>query len=97
MSLRLVAYASVFATMSVAAIRASSDQADRIREAATVFREIMRAPDGAIPGSVLDQSRRGCDIFRRRCRAGLSSADIAARAFSASVTEPPARGRCPLF
>jgi lipid-binding SYLF domain-containing protein len=36
--------------------RAQSDQADRIREARTVFEEIMKAPDRAIPGSVLDKA-----------------------------------------
>ncbi|RPI54375.1 MAG: hypothetical protein EHM55_10985 [Acidobacteria bacterium] len=35
---------------------AQSDQADRIREARTVFDEIMNAPDRAIPASVLEKA-----------------------------------------
>ena len=37
-------------------VRAQSDEADRIREATTVYREIMNAPDRAIPGSVLGKA-----------------------------------------
>jgi lipid-binding SYLF domain-containing protein len=37
-------------------VYAQSDQADRIREARTVFEEIMAAPDRAIPASVLDKA-----------------------------------------
>jgi lipid-binding SYLF domain-containing protein len=39
-----------------AATRAQSDQADRVREAATVFGEIMSAEDKAIPASVLGKA-----------------------------------------
>jgi len=35
---------------------AQSDQADRIREARTVFDEIMKAPDRAVPSSVLERA-----------------------------------------
>jgi len=35
---------------------AQSDQADRIREARTVFDEIMKAPDRAVPSSVLEKA-----------------------------------------
>ena len=37
-------------------IAAQSDQADRVRESATVFEEIMEAPDKAIPRSVLEKA-----------------------------------------
>jgi lipid-binding SYLF domain-containing protein len=44
----------IFGAASRAA--AQSDEADRIRGAATVFGEIMQAPDKAIPGSVLSKA-----------------------------------------
>lgn len=56
MTFRMFVYSSAVATICVTGLRAQSDQADRIREAATVFREIMRAPDSAIPGSVLGRA-----------------------------------------
>jgi lipid-binding SYLF domain-containing protein len=73
MTLRTLAYSSVLtvAVLSVVpALDAQSDQADRIREAATVFREIMRAPDSAIPGSVLQQTE-GIAIFPSTIKGGF--------------------------
>lgn len=49
---------------------AQSDQADRIREAATSFGEIMSAPDRAIPRSVLDRVE-AIAVFPSTLKAGL--------------------------
>ncbi len=54
----------------VAGLHAQSDQADRIRESGTVFREIMRAPDSAIPRSVLEQVE-GIAIFPSTIKGGF--------------------------
>jgi len=43
-------------TLPAAAAKAQSDEAARIREATTVFSEIMDAPDQAIPMSVLEKA-----------------------------------------
>jgi lipid-binding SYLF domain-containing protein len=51
-------------------LNAQSDQADRIRESATVFREIMQAPDNAIPGSVL-QRAEAIAIFPSTLKGGF--------------------------
>jgi lipid-binding SYLF domain-containing protein len=63
-------YSIAVAMVCVTGLRAQSDQADRIREAATVFREIMRAPDSAIPGSVLGQAE-GIAIFPSTLKGGF--------------------------
>jgi lipid-binding SYLF domain-containing protein len=52
------------------AVRAQSDEADRIREAATVLQEIMGAPDKAIPTSVLTKAE-GIAIFPSTLRGGF--------------------------
>jgi lipid-binding SYLF domain-containing protein len=52
----LVATISLSLVMAAAPARAQSDQADRVREAATVLGEIMGAPDKAIPTSVLERA-----------------------------------------
>lgn len=48
-----LALVTLSALTFAAPARAQSDQADRLREARTVFEEIMKAPDRAIPRSVL--------------------------------------------
>lgn len=42
--------------LTLAQGESGSDEANRIREAATVFSEIMGAPDGGIPKSILDKA-----------------------------------------
>jgi lipid-binding SYLF domain-containing protein len=74
---------------------AQSDQADRVREATTVFGEIMAAEDKAIPASVLDQAEaiavfpstlKGGFIFGAHRGRGV----ISARAAGAGGWTPPA-------
>ncbi len=72
---------------------AQSDEADRIREAATVLDEIMAAPDKAIPASVLDKAeaiavfpstlKGGFIIGAHRGRGILSVRDRASGTWSA--------------
>ena len=52
------------------AVSAQTDEADRIREAVVVFDEVMRAPDNAIPGSVLGKAE-GIAIFPGTLRGGF--------------------------
>jgi lipid-binding SYLF domain-containing protein len=52
------------------AIRAQSDQADRVRESATVFEEIMTAEDKAIPSSILDKAE-GIAVFPSTVKGGF--------------------------
>jgi lipid-binding SYLF domain-containing protein len=49
---------------------AQSDEADRIRESATVFEEIMKAPDKAIPNSVLRKAE-GIAVFPGTIKGGF--------------------------
>src|SRR5215510_383539 len=49
---------------------ASSDESDRVKEAATVLGEIMNAPDQAIPESVLDKAV-GIAVFPGTVRGGF--------------------------
>lgn len=51
-------------------IQAQSDQADRVRAAATVLTEVMQAPDAAIPKGVLDAAE-GIAIFPSTVKAGF--------------------------
>ncbi len=51
-------------------ISGQSNQANRVRESATVFDEIMSAPDSAIPDSVLSKAA-GIAIFPGTLRAGF--------------------------
>ena len=53
-----------------AAARPQSDEADRIRSATTVFTEIMEAPDGGVPRSILDKAE-GLAVFPSVLKAGL--------------------------
>jgi lipid-binding SYLF domain-containing protein len=52
------------------AIQAQSDQADRVREAATVFEEIMSAEDNAVPNSILDKAE-GIAVFPSTVKGGF--------------------------
>lgn len=65
-----LAAASLLFTLGPRPARAQSDEADRIREATTVFAEIMSAPDSAIPGSVLDNAE-AVGIFPSTVKAGF--------------------------
>src|SRR5437773_6551374 len=66
--------ATVFAAVSFIAvpirIAAQSDEAQRISESATVFSEIMGAPDKAIPASVLGKAE-GIAIFPGTIKGGF--------------------------
>lgn len=55
---------------SLAGLHAQSDQADRVRTAATVLTEIMRAPDRAIPRGVLDAAE-GIAVFPSTVKGGF--------------------------
>src|SRR5262245_26349147 len=71
---------------------ASSDEADRVKEAATVLGEIMNAPDQAIPESVLDKAvaiavfpgtvRGGFIVGAERGRGILSARDETTKSWS---------------
>lgn len=51
-----LALTALVAVITVAEAVAQSDQADRVREAATVLGEVMAAPDKAIPNAVLEKA-----------------------------------------
>jgi len=57
-------------TVPATSTRAQSDEAARIREAATVFSEIMNAPDKAIPRSVL-QKAEAIAVFPSTLKGGF--------------------------
>jgi lipid-binding SYLF domain-containing protein len=61
---------ALFVLAASTPVHAQSDEADRIREATTVFRETMGAPDKAIPASVLDRAE-GIAIFPSTIRGGF--------------------------
>lgn len=54
--LAVLALVAMLAGPAAVTPRAQTDEADRIRESTTVFSEIMRAPDKAIPRSVLEKA-----------------------------------------
>ena len=74
-------------------VAADSDEADRVKESATVLGEIMGAPDQAIPTSVLDKAvgiavfpgtvRGGFIVGAERGRGILSVRDATTKAWSA--------------
>ncbi len=68
----LVAWVLGVALLAPVAVRAAggSDEADRVREAATVFTEIMGAEDKAIPRTILDRAA-GIAIFPGTLKAGF--------------------------
>src|SRR5689334_21193604 len=70
MIFKTLACLSAAALMTTAGLDAQSDQADRIREATRVFREIMQAPDSEIPGSVLGRPE-GIAIFPLTLKGGF--------------------------
>jgi lipid-binding SYLF domain-containing protein len=76
-------------------VQAQSDQADRVREAATVFSEIMGAPDRAIPGSVLEQAE-AIAIFPSTIKGGFifgghrGKGILSVRDRASNVWSPPA-------
>jgi len=82
---------TVVATLS-RAVAAASDEADRVKESATVLGEIMNAPD-AIPNSVLDKAvgiavfpgtvRGGFIVGAERGRGVLSARDETTKTWSA--------------
>jgi lipid-binding SYLF domain-containing protein len=89
----IVAFAlTVVATLS-RTVAADSDEADRVKESATVLGEIMGAPDQAIPTSVLEKAvgiavfpgtvRGGFIIGAERGRGILSVRDAASKTWSA--------------
>jgi lipid-binding SYLF domain-containing protein len=83
---------TVVATLS-RTVAADSDEADRVKESATVLGEIMGAPDQAIPTSVLEKAvgiavfpgtvRGGFIIGAERGRGILSVRDAASKTWSA--------------
>ena len=83
---------TVAATLS-RTVAADSDEADRVKESATVLGEIMGAPDQAIPESVLDKAvgiavfpgtvRGGFIVGAERGRGILSARDATSKAWSA--------------
>jgi lipid-binding SYLF domain-containing protein len=95
MTTRRLAGLLVAWTAALATAEAQSDEADRIRAAAVVLDEIMKAPDRAIPGSVLARSEaiaifpgtvRGGFIFGAERGRGI----ISARARGSDMWSPPA-------
>ncbi len=86
---------TLVAVLSGGVARAQSDEADRIHEAATVFQEIMDAPDHAIPKGVLNRAEaiavfpstvKGGFIFGAHHGRGI----ISARDPEAKSWSPPA-------
>jgi lipid-binding SYLF domain-containing protein len=75
------------------AVAADSDEADRVKDSATVLGEIMGAPDQAIPSSVLEKAvgiavfpgtvRGGFIVGAERGRGILSARDATTKAWSA--------------
>lgn len=72
MTLRLFSCLSALLVLVAASVGvgAQSDEADRVRESATILDEIMRAADSAIPGSVLAKAA-GIAIFPSTVRGGF--------------------------
>jgi lipid-binding SYLF domain-containing protein len=68
-SLLIAATAALFLS-SASQVGAQSDEADRIKESATVLDEIMRASDSSIPTSVLSKAE-GIAIFPGTVRGGF--------------------------
>ena len=64
------ALAALFFLAPLAPLGAQSDEADRVKESATVLGEIMKAPDSAIPSSVLGKAE-GIAIFPGTVRGGF--------------------------
>jgi lipid-binding SYLF domain-containing protein len=72
MTIRLAAAAAAALLLFSTALTAQqdSDEAKRVREAATVFDEIMRAADSAIPDAIL-QGAEGIAVFPNTVRGGF--------------------------
>ena len=74
MTLRLRALAVLLTTLAAAALPsaqpADSDEARRLREATTVFNEVMAVPDKAIPASVLAKAE-GIAVFPSTVKGGF--------------------------
>jgi lipid-binding SYLF domain-containing protein len=96
--MRLKSFFVVALALTVAAtlsrtVAADSDEADRVKESATVLNEIMGAPDQAIPESVLDKAvgiavfpgtvRGGFIVGAERGRGILSARDAKSKTWSA--------------
>jgi lipid-binding SYLF domain-containing protein len=96
--MRLKSFFVVALALTVAAtlsrtVAADSDEADRVKESATVLDEIMGAPDQAIPESVLDKAvgiavfpgtvRGGFIVGAERGRGILSARDAKSKTWSA--------------
>jgi len=96
--MRLKSFFVVALALTVAAtlsrtVAAGSDEADRVKESATVLDEIMGAPDQAIPESVLDKAvgiavfpgtvRGGFIVGAERGRGILSARDAKSKTWSA--------------
>ena len=64
------ALAALFCLAPLAPLGAQSDEAERVKESATVLGEIMKAPDSAIPSSVLGKAE-GIAIFPGTVRGGF--------------------------
>jgi lipid-binding SYLF domain-containing protein len=64
------ALAALFFLAPLAPLGAQSDEADRVKESAAVLGEIMKAPDSAIPSSVLGKAE-GIAIFPGTVRGGF--------------------------
>jgi lipid-binding SYLF domain-containing protein len=70
MTARLSSCAFALLLLLAPSLGAQSDEADRVRESATVLGEIMKAPDSAIPTSVLSKAA-GIAIFPGTVRGGF--------------------------
>ena len=88
-----VVIVTLVAVLSGAVARAQSDEADRIREAATVFQEIMDAPDHAIPQGVLDRAE-AIAIFPSTVKGGFIFGAHRGRGII-SARDPEAKGWSP--
>jgi len=91
--LSLLMFVAVGVFLTNGPLVAQSDEADRVKESATVLGEIMGAPDQAIPASVLDKAvgiavfpgtvRGGFIVGAERGRGILSARDETTKSWSA--------------
>lgn len=86
----------LLAVAATVGARAQSDEAARIREAATVFTEIMDAPDMAIPQAVLDRAE-AIAIFPSTLKGGFIFGGHRGRGIISARAEQPGRWSAPAF
>jgi lipid-binding SYLF domain-containing protein len=91
-----ILFALVLVLAPTVRVGAQSDEADRVKEAATVLGEIMRAADSAIPSSVLGKAA-GIAIFPGTIRGGFIVGAERGRGILSVKDEKTAQWSTPAF